>query len=320
MAWTSDDLDTAVRRDARIPDGSSAMSASEVLAIADEETLVTCLPLLLSARAEHMVRSADYTIASGQASYRIPTNALAAGLRDVTLRMPSGAEVSLPQIPIERRGLYEVAGASWWPDAVGYCVQGDAVVLLPTPAQAGYTLRLRYHWRPGRLVPTTSTSVYRVASVSGFIRFYGASVPTAFSTSTPVDVVEALPNFDTPFQRCTPASVTTGAAGFVQLDITDDFVSYLAELGPGVAVTDLWIALAGYAPVVQLPDVMHPLLAAAVVARVEGALGRRERMAAAMMRVEAARERVLPLLGPRNEGEPELCVNWHSPLRAGRWR
>src|SRR5690606_32266495 len=116
-----------------------------------------------------------------------------------------------------------------------FYLQANQVVLHPTPASADYSLRLTYFRRPPKLVATSS--VLTITSISD-ATLHGTR-PSGMSDSTPVDVVRAVPHFDSLVDATTPSSTTSNSVT-------------LSAAPAGVAVGD-YVCLAGETAVPQLP-------------------------------------------------------------------
>ena len=306
MAWTADNLLTNVRLRARIPDGSSVASDAELLLLADELVADTFLPLIRGAAEEYMVAQQDTTITSGTAAYRIPERAQVQGLRDVILvQASSGDGVSMPRVPLEERAAYTSGPAPGWRAGVGFCVQGDKVILLPSPTQSGFTLRMRYYQRPSRLVPAASAA--KVTVISATPSFTVDAVPSTWTTSLKYDTIEGTPGFD---WLGLDATATT-ASGTT--------MAFAATPSSEIAIGD-YFALAGETPVPQIPAELHSTLVLALVARVHGMVGDAQAEDRALRQLAGRLEAAKTLLAPRVDGEEIRIINRTSPLRSGRWR
>jgi hypothetical protein len=303
VPWRADDLVAAVRLRCRLPDGDAAVSDAEILALADEEMLLTLTPAVRLAKAEYGVTYSDTTISGLTRTVRIPSRAQSGGLRDVLLVNSDGVGVGLPRIPVEERERYAAGAGPYWPHGVAFSVEGDKVYVLPGNAGGGtsFTLRLKYYRRPGRLVLAASAA--RIISISG-ADLTVAAIGDAGDGNI-VDIVQGAPNFD-----------------LLEEDITADYAGPVMTLdapNPEIARGD-YITLSGTSPVVQLPDALHPVLVAAVSVRVYELMGNAAATELAQKKLSDSLSRVNRLINPRIEGEESPIVNRYSPLRTGRIR
>lgn len=304
MAWRSDDLVTQVRLRCRIPDGEEVMSDAEILSIADEEILTLLTPAVRAAKAEFGVAYTDTTIDGSTVTVRVPSRAQAGGVRDVCWLDADGTlGDSIPRVPLEQVERYRQTASSQWRYGIGFAVVGDKVIVLPDDAGStgSFTLRLYYHRRPSRLILAADAAL--ITGIAGAVYSASGGVGDVDDTD-PVDLIQAKPNFDV-----LAMDVTASVAG---TDIT------LPAAVTDAAVGD-YIAESGTSPVVQLPDVYHPALVAAVAVRVHEALGNAPAAELAAKTLTGAMQRAAKMLAPRVEGEDPAIIDRHSPLRAGRF-
>lgn len=305
MPYTADDLVTQVRRGGMIPDASTEITAEVILAFLDEESRSVIAPWRRKlAGTDYRIDQEDQSIVAGTSTYRIPWRAEAGALRDVLYVDASGDAISLDRIPLHETDEYLAQRSPYWAGPYGFCVEGDFVRLLPTPTTTG-TLRLKYPRRPSRLVARTDAMLITNIVVQLFATTYSGAEPDLFSAVTPLDIVQANPNFDLFARDVLPASVSTGSS-------VTFATSPSAEVAPGD-----YLALAGETPVVQLPVELHPVLVALGVARALEADGDREGANAAYERGLVRLQGMEALFTPRVEAKPRKSVNRASMLRGG---
>lgn len=305
MAYTADDLIASVRLRTQRPDAAQdgKISDADILALANEEMSGRMVQMLHHSQDDFHVTSSTVAISASTSSYRIPSRALAAGLRDLTYVDNEGYEHNIDEHPLERkaaldRGAYREHGPA-------YVFEGDFVQLLPSDHDLTGSLKFYYHYRPGRLVKTDSAQVVSIDSVSSGT--LNVSATNGWTTSDELDVVQATPNFDLLVSAATPSAV-----------VSDTSVSF-ADVGDAAAGD--YISETGVTPIVQLPAEMHPLLASAVVVRVLFAIGDYDAARNEREELAAASDRMLRFITPRNKGERKKVLNHRSPLRQGRkWR
>lgn len=301
MAWTSDDLVSAVRERGRLSD--DALAASRILAFADEETDLNVQPLLRATREDYGVVRQDIALVDGQREYDLPTRASAAGLRKVARVTDSGNEVPLDKIPIDELAEYGSSrGSPYWRTGGAYAIEDERIVL--TPAPSGGTLRVRYYRRPSRLVSTSAA--WQIASIAGPVYTMTGSQPAGWSATTILDLVQGTPHFRIRRMDEDPSAM--------------DAVSITLAAAVTGAVAGDWFAKAGETPVPQIPAELHALLTALTTYRALEACGYVSQLGAAQAKIEEARKNLRTLIDPRVDGDPGTIVNWGSPLRAGRRR
>lgn len=315
MTYLASDLITSVRRRANRPPANAddRVSDTDILAIANEETHGTIMPMLISAGEEYYIRSEDLSVdSSGYA--RIPSKAVAAAVRDITwIESSSATERSLAAIPLEEQGSYVATSNFGQSYRNGYVIQGDKIRVLPSPPSSGGTLRVYYAWRPGLL--TTDTTKY--AAVNGIdtgagpgadeIELTLSSNAGSWTTSSKLDVVQGSPNFDLLLYNVSATTISGSDFRFGPTSLE-------------VAVGD-YVCDTGYTPVVQVPVELQHVLAEAVVIRTLMLAGDYEAMQYHEAKLRQTLSSSMTLYEPRNKGENHKIVNRHSALRfGGRYR
>lgn len=307
-ARTSDDLLTRVRARALVPETDGRLTDSDILAIADDVILSTLSRAIVNADDGRWVKTrADAPITVGTAEYRIPDRALGAALYDVLIVDERGLELSSPYVDSSEAWRYSGASRGAGPAPYDHTIEGDLLRLLPTPSQHGHTLRIKYRRRPSRLVTTAECA--RISGIAGTLVTTAATVPSGWSSSETLDIVQASPNADALGDDLAGSSI----AG---TSIT------LASV-PAEARTGDYVCRAGETCVPQVPDVAIPALVALTAVEVMIALGDAEGAAAlrdiAVLRVQEARKQ----LATRNREAQAVIPRW-SALRGGggarRWR
>lgn len=286
MAYTTTDLISAVKSLASIPTSQSLFSTSDFLRFANRALSMKLVPLLQSVREEYYVTEKDYAVTAAQASYRIPSRAVGAKLRDVKI-IDGDYEYSLPRLDPE-------GVTSSTQGQRGFYLKANHVVLVPTPTTTdGTYLRLSYTRRPGTLVATTDCA--QITSIdTGNNQVVVSSVPSTFTTSVEVDLIEGKPGFD---WLATDKAIT-GVSGTT--------ISF-ASLPTGLAEGD-WLALAGKSPVMQIPLELHPILEQAVAVTCLSAQGKRSDAKAMDDELSVLMKDALNVLTPRIDGEPKKIV------------
>lgn len=297
MSYLTTDLITSIKRRAAVPTAQSTFSTSDFLQLADEEIRSKLTPLVLKTMEEMYVRTADQDIVANQAGYLIPSRAIASALRDVQI---VDSNNDLNRTSLERLspedlfrvfvGTYRIAVRK-----AGFYLQGNQVMLYPTPTQSVNKLRLSYYCRPNSLVDVTEAAkVQSIDTVNKTITV--ESLPGAFSTSTPLDFVKANPGFECSAIDQTPT------------DITGLVLTFGSDLPTDLSVGD-YICLAGQSCVVQVPVELQPLLVQYVAVRVLSSQGDMEALQAALAELEKLEENALLLISPRVAGKAKRVVN-----------
>lgn len=315
MANTTDNLLNDVKAGSALPASNGLLSDAEILRLADQELRTTIAELLVEARSEHWVTYSDQTIVSGTAHYRIPDRAMANGLRDVVIRDSSGNEWSAPPASATDRYLYS-SGARLNPGSpFAFAVENGRVVLLPTPAQSGYTLRLRFMARPGALVAPSACAV--LASVTASSVVMTGSVPSTISgLANLVDIVRGDGMHEAWAQGLHPTawngSTTLTISGVTPVPTSDYDAPLLAA-----AKVD-YVCVAGQTPYPPIPEALWPALVQATKVACLEAAGDRSGMGAALSTLARRAESSKSQIAPRVTGKTERVKPRYSALRRGR--
>lgn len=322
MAWTADDLISAVRVRAQMPDaaGDGAITDADILTLANEEISLRLVPLVRRSRGDYFVTTHDVDIVNGTGAYRVPTRAQTSGLRELTIVDSSGREWPVPQMHLEDAGPAQIYGGGW--DAARFYMRGPDVVLVPTPTYSDCTLRMYYHRSHPTLVPNAESGT--VAALSGELAVLrvpfddpnGVALqpcPAAWGTAGfTLDVAWSTPPFGIAAQDLYVSSVDDADPTFYVYTLTGGL--------PSTIPADVYMvaSYAGQTSVVQLPRECWPLLVSAVTARVCEVIGDRNAAAMAFSLYDREQANIMTLLTPRVEGNKQVIVDRFSTLRSGR--
>jgi len=305
MAYTTDEAVTSVQVGAMIPTASDTITADVILGFGDEERASVIDPWRRKILgAEYDVTSESQSLVSGTATYRIPWRASGASLHSVSFVDSNGDEWPCSRVPLEDAGAYVEGAGYHWEGQYGYAIEGDFVRVLPTPTTSSGTLKLRYVRRPSRMVLASAAMLITAAPTATYL----GSKPATILTTTPVDIVQAKPNFDIFAPSRTPTSVVANTS-----------VTFAANPSSEAAIGD-YIALAGETPIIQLPVELHPVLLALMMGRALEATGDRAGMRDCYDRALSRLSKLEPLFRERVGNARRYAVDRSSMLRGGRYR
>jgi len=319
-ARTTTDLVSDVRARVAAPAANGLVSDLDLLQLLDEEMRTEVAEMLIGVRSEYWL--ADYTtpIVVGQSAYRIPDRALGMALRDVTIIAPGGRERSASQIPADQRPLWSAGRA--WAGVTCFTLENGSVVLLPEPAEAGHTLRLRYYASPSRLVRVADCAGITDAPTSSTLTLSspGASITT---TGSLVDVVRGG-------GMCEVIAADLEVTGWTSGTSTLAFApplsaAQLADISTPTASTAAggrmdYACIAGTTCLPPIPESVWPALVALGARAYCEAIGDARGLAVAGAIYERKRASALGILQPRVDGEVRRPTALYTPLRGGRRR
>jgi len=312
--YTSTELLADIKRKSFVPISQITFSDDDLLNMADEEIQTGIVPFIMSVREEYLVDYQDIPINSQIRTYDIPSRAIGAKLRDVTLLLnPSDVnqpnERSLPQIAAED-AVYNNSYNNFL-GVLAFFLRDNQVVLSPNATNfGGQTLRLYYFKRPNRLVPTSSCA--QIVSISTNTAVINL-IPTAFGSGNTISITSDIVKAKPPFKLLTMDISLT-------IDSTTNTVTFPANLSTyGISVGD-YICLSGESPIAMLPVEVNSLLAQRVAVKLLASMGDDKNFQIATNRLVEMEHSIRDLLSNRVEGANRKVVNHFSTFNNNPYR
>lgn len=309
MPWTTADLLTSIKLKAFTPIDASILQTTDLLSMATEELLASCVPAIAKVNMAYYARQQDTSVVVGTSVYRIPSRAVGGRLLAVTYIPTSGNERQLTVMPYPAYDVLQTSQNNQWVERA--YIRNQDVVLVPSPSETG-TLRLTYMLRPAVLVDSADTTKCRQIiskSSAGANRdlVFAAAITTIGSGVPAIDIIRAKPGFDPVALEAQPTSIVTTL-------VPNDSFRFSSEPSwwNDVAIGD-WVALPDTSPIPQLPPEMHAVLAQRTAARVLEALGDRSGMDAAYQTADRWEALQLALIAPRVENNVNPMSNSFFP-------
>lgn len=296
--YLANDLVTSVKRRCNVPTAQVTFQLADFLALADEEIRCKLVPLVLKHMEEFYVAPPlDQAIVSNQATYAIPTRAIAMALRDVMLVSSADPDTRVPLERLNPEDLYTgISGnVRYLIKKNGFYLQGNSLILYPTPIQGAGNLRMLYCMRPNQLVDVATCGLITGIN-TGAKQITVSVLPSNITTSTLVDFVKAQPGFE-----CTAIDQTI-------TNIASTTLTFGVTLPTNLSVGD-YVCQAQQSCVVQVPAELQPLLFQYVVVRVLSAQGDNTNLKAAIAELESLEKAAGLLLAPRVTGKTKRVVN-----------
>lgn len=292
---------------------NAPLSDADILEIADEELLGDVYPQLIAANADYSLATLNYAITAEREYYRVPLHAYGP-IADVLLVTAAGDEFSMAMFKLEDVGRPERRNLDW---RVQYeaVLDGDFFRLSPVPTTTtGDTLRIRYYHAPSKLALLAACgqiSARATVTVLGVqydrLTYSGADlsggVPNA---NVAVDVIGAAGAHAITSEQAAADTVMNTTTAAV-LAASNDW---------GQAQAGDYIALSGYTPIVQIPELQETQF----VVRVAAACLRAKKDFEAAAQEEGYAERLEKkadqVISPR-AAQPDYIVTRNSHLRRG---
>lgn len=233
------ELISALKLHGSFPTSDDLFSNADFISLLNHCLKSDITPMMLKLNEEYFLQYKDFAMASG-ITYRIPTRAVGAKIRDLQIVDASGNHTSLMRLYEEDRP----AGAS------GYYMLRNSIEL-SNDLTVG-TLRMTYFARPATLVATTACG--QVTAIdTGTFQVEVSAAPATFANGTSVDFVQNLNPYDLLAMDTAISNVSGTTLTFTSLPT-------------GLEVGD-WICLATEAPVPMVPEEMHPVLLQAALCK-----------------------------------------------------
>lgn len=335
--WSTSGLLATVQRDALLPNNQNTYSSADMLTFLDQSASNIVVPFLTGLDQNYFLKTSLVTVQASQSralstgaasqfgsnpAYALPTDAVGKKLFDVAVIGTGGGICVLPQVTPFQAGTAGPLGAGFW-------VEGDQLFLFPanrfTTAQV---IQIIYPAVPLKLcddtgAPTTAEGVYdaglptsaqitAVDTTTGEVTL--AVLPASWVMDTEVNFVKGTPQFATTGTG-SPALVS-GSGG--PLSIFVDPATLFDPAGNVAVAAGDWVADAGYAPFLQMPqEAVNMVTQAAVVRLLQGLADDAGAQRAQGMydRMEAASRQIF---SPRVNDAPKVLSTYGRGV--GAWR
>lgn len=316
MAWTSDDLVSAVRLRSRLPSATD-ISATEILGIADDEMSTTLADVVRNVDPSFWLATHTATVVSGTAAYALPVRAIGAGIERVELEDSSGNRQ--PVVALNEHDIWRWSNGArdpMWTSHFAYVIEADELLLLPTPtsADAGLTLRVRYQRQPSRLVAVSSAAAISGATTTTLV----VTDPPPSAMSTAGSLLDVIRGTGSNEPIATDVVVSSYSGGTITLTaaMTAAQVAAISTSTASGARTD-YVCVAGETVYPAVPTTLWPVLVRATVRTLLDELGDERGTARAQGILEQHIVAARSVVTPRTRQIPTF-VNHGSYLRRGR--
>ena len=236
MAFDTTHLVTQITQVGCLPTGR--FNTQAILDIAYDCMLSQIIPEVIKIREEYYVKHADSSITIAKVAYPIVSRAMAGILREV--KVISGSTIK-DLIRVDLQDIDEVRTGT--PDS--FYVEGNDLMLYPTPSATAGTLRQYYFIRPSKFVPVTETAM--ITAINTATKTVTVTIPTGWTTASIFDLVKGTAHYDIIDFDLTASSVGAGV------------IIFSATLPTSLVVGD-YVCLAGESSFPFLPQEGHAAL------------------------------------------------------------
>lgn len=282
--FTTEQLLEDIRLSCRLSPTDFDYTDSILLRMATSELRLNVLPWLISLNQNYGVIPVDIPVTAGKADYRMSNRAHGGTLKDLNYIPQGSQEQQLTHAVFDN-----LARGVGQPSA--FVLLGNTIRLGPTPDGPGI-LRQYLNLKPSTLVLSTDVKVRTIVSVDSATDVTLDSAPAA--SSFVADVISQESPHDT-LLLSVPASYSTS----LTLPKTD-----------GISPGDL-VCVAGYSPVVQLPEELITLLVDSVALQYFMSMNFADQLQNATGRIDKLKGELAPLFSNRVPQSPQLI---NSPL------
>lgn len=309
MFYTTEELLTSIKVRSLVPTAQQTFDDSSLILLSNEELQISLLPDLISLREDLFLSSKTTPIVAGVSHYTVPERAAGNALKAVTYVDQSGWKRALPRGKVEDF----TDSATRTGDPRCFMLQGDEVVLIPTPGNSVGGLELWYYSRPNQLVETGNVSkITDVTSVGGTTTF---TVDTDLSGSLLVGSLVDILSAKSPFLLWGEDLVVTGITTSTISVSTSSVSNPASQVLPKA---NDYISPAQKANIPMIPQEFHPILAQMVAARLMEALGDMGKLQAVNAKLSEMRRQAFQMISNRVESELQHVVKRHGILSAIR--
>jgi hypothetical protein len=294
--FTTAALITGARRRSGLPSSQQLYLDPDFIAFLNDAMVSHVVPTIKSVSEEYFVVNYDVAFVAGTSEYVIPTRALGGALRDIVIADTQGRELEIPRVQpesIKYSGNFQNFGA------YGIYLRGDRVVFYPplTNTPQNSSLRFKYERRPNDLCLVSAAGL--IQSINATAKTITlASIPTAWGTSTTLDIISQVPQFPS-------------IADDVVITLIAGTTITLATWPTGIAAGQ-WVAESLTSPIAQLPYEGHKLLQQLGAIALLEAAGDTQGKQNAEQTLKGMIDNFMKVITPRIEGSPKKVVNKNS--------
>lgn len=301
----------SVKRAISIPTYQGRFNDDDFLAFANEEQLSMVQPLLTAMRENYNLTSSTTAVVASTAKYAIPARAMGRAIVQCEyLATANGNYYNLPQLKVEEAYMFGGTGQSG--DPTGFYIEGDKIVLVPTPARAG-TLKVRFNIQMAKLVKTNRTLTLS-SLTNDTVTASETSVPSNIALtagSNKIDITNHTPGYQAIITDVTVTNITSVTLTLSGYSATNTLASN------GIEQFNI-ISTAGETSILQMPDELQPVLIHATAVRILEGLAVPDRLQMAKEQLQKFVSAANRLMEPRVEGALEKVFSKNGLIR-NRW-
>lgn len=302
--YLTEDIVSSAKRSEWFPlSQTTLVDPDDLIALANEEFQTKLVPAIMSVREDFFLATKQVNIQANLPNYTLPERAIGNAFKDL-LYMPNASDQAA-KYPLPKTTIHDVQTWSAGAAVPGqFYMQGDQVVLNPTPSATVGALLFYFYARPNKIVPTSS--VAKITGISVGVSQTTLTVNTDLTAlATPVGVGSlvdllrakspfALYNMDVSVQAITSTTITLN-----NTDVQDVVGNLLLQVGD-------YICPAQTANIPMVPQEFHPILGEMVAYRALKGVGHKDQMMACAANITEMMKNAFKLIGMRVEQEQDI--------------
>lgn len=310
MRYLTEEILEAAQDSEFFPTGQSTFTDEMLTKYASQEMLTRLVPHLMKRRQNFFQATKLVPITSGLGRYPVPERAIGVTFRNLWLLDDASDQnerqklVKVDSEDVRSRG-------NGVPSA--FELEGDEVILTPTPTIENAALLFSIYRRPNRLVATSSCAkITDIATVGGITTFSvdtDLSVAGGLAVGDQADFLSGKSPFLLWAEDVVITSITSSTIAVAASDVQNAAGSVEPQVGD-------YICPAQTACIPMLPVEYHPILAELVAWRAIKACGARANLEACSSNIKDLLENIGGLVAQRVETQPDLVMPDNGLLSA----
>jgi hypothetical protein len=303
MSVLAEDLIASSKLRSFAPTSQSTFQTADFLVMANEEMLLKLVADIFTKREDFFLTTKDVAITAGVDRVTIPKRAIGGTFK--SLWYTENGIIRHRLTLATEDDIENYSGTTGAPSR--FHIEGDEVVLLPTPISSGYA-RFRYWAKPNLLTSTENCAkITSISSAGGTTTFnVDTDLTEDLSIGSQVDFLSAKSPF---LLWAEEVSITSISSTQIQV-ATSDVDNAAGNVEP---IVGDYICPAGYANIPMLPYEFHPVLAQMMAVRQLAGLGHIDKWNVAKAELKEVRDEAESLIKNRVETSPKVI----SPARNG---
>lgn len=307
-----DDLLSSVKSRTLAPTGQPTWTDSQIIDILNEEMYLHIVPMIQKVREDYFLRVKRQALTASKDNYRLPQRALGNTLKDLFYVDDNGNKYPMARTKV--RDIEADGSVTGLPQR--YIIQGDEIILVPTPTSVSGNMDIYYPRRPNKLVATSRVAkITAISDVAGTCTFtVDTDLSSILSSGDLVDVisVKSSPYMewaeDVSIDTITSSTIAVSTSSVVD----DDGSTVLPQVND-------YICVAGETNVPMMPEEFHPIVAQSAAVYILEALGDIQKYQVAQQRLAGMTKAAMDLITNRVESSVRKINNRHGILSSNTY-